>query len=212
MADPFFLEFHIQPKGDEWNAHSRRDFIEQTVEKVTHVTPDIFMRMLQTASQDIRIAMDEHPTERLFRLSFPGYASDTLKMKVSPVYPDGFVSSLHQQTMDVVKQNMLQRNQSKLALTFDWLIKKVVGQDTFKEVNQQVMDEEMHKASSNVRGNIEEIWNKASFVPFVTLMGDWLIAQGYDFNVAIHNRDQVRNISSQNLSNPDVTATNKPKP
>ena len=160
------LEIRI-PNPEDWNAHKRRDAIEEISVLVSERTPSMFMRFLQVLPRNLAVAADAHPIEKMFRLSFP-YDGNDLVMLANPVVPSGYVEELLSAPNPVderVEKGLLFRSVS-------WVLKKIAGDEAYKEVDKAYKEE----VRSDREKQVVLAWDSTALSLLVESLGEWFEA------------------------------------
>lgn len=149
---------------EQWNAHARRDFIENLSEEFQKISTQILSEMGEKSG----VSFDQD--QRLGRVHTPWLGESHTRVVFQPNVP----SVLVEQATHESKNERERFQKSLMGRATLWLAQKVSGpdQDGLKEVEQNLLDKKLAQVSAN--------WSAHLIDPIVRKLGGWVAQYGHD--------------------------------
>lgn len=148
----------------QWNAHSRRDFIENLSEEFQKISTQVLSEMGEKAG----VTFDGD--QQLGRVHTPWLGESHTRVVFQPRVPVALV----QQATHEVKNEQEQFQKTFVGRLALWLSQKITGpdQDSLKEVEQTLLDKKLAQVAAN--------WSAHLIDPIVRKLGGWVAQYGND--------------------------------
>lgn len=161
VAPQISFQFDFE-NPDQWNAHSRRDFIENLSEEFQKISAQV----LEEAGKKSGFEFDAE--QKVGRVHTPWMDERHTRVVFQPSVP----SALVQQATDATKLEHAQFQQSWVGRATLWLMNKISSDQGVKEVQNNLLEQKLNMVASN--------WTAHLVDPIIRKLGGWVAQYGQD--------------------------------
>ncbi len=181
------LEITLNTSKD-WNAHKRRDLIEDFTQHLALETPNILAKLLYNfPNSEISSYLEENKeyaktVETLFKISFPFSGHDNVKIQINRIIPPNFGDNY----IEKHKREAEEVNKHWAVKATNWLISKISDDEIVQKIEEDIKKRDEEKMSKAIK----DAWSSKIIPVFLITMGTWLKKNGYEFNdTLIHHEN-----------------------